>query len=535
MSTLDQVLSGNNAEKSSKNSLVTRSGRDLSLVLFFSVLYFSDVLLRASEKYFWYDELFTVYFSRLRSATQLWGALNSGIDFNPPFFYWLTRLSNALLGEGLVATRLPEILAFWVFSVCLFLFVSRRSGSLAGFGAMLFPMATGAYFYAYEARPHALVLGFCGLALVAWQIATESIRVRGVWLIAFSASLFGAFMMHCYALALLFPFATIELFRTFRRKHLDWKTWISLIVPAALACCLYVPLLRSYRKLANPTTFSAVAPAGWTQIAHFYRFLFTPCILVVVAALAIFAVASIQNGRAPFRQDKEMSPAFLENLLLGAAFLLVPAFGVAVGKTIHAPFFHRYFLSTVAGFCLLAGLAAEQRARRSWIPLALALVILSAVGLSFSMLVIDRAHGRGEWLMEPSSQVALDTTPGQPLYLHRLLHEHPTALPIAVLSGFDFIYLVHYAPALKRQLYYVAPSTSDFAYVGFERLLQCCDIRYNTPSTDNDFVRAHTDFLVYGNPTDFNQIARLNTLGARMKSVSVNEGHFLAEVDASGS
>ncbi len=533
MSTLDEVPLGNDAQKASIGSLGTRFRRDLFLLVFFSLLYFSDVFLRSSEKYFWYDELFTVYFARLPSAAALWRALNSGIDFNPPFFYWLTHLSNALLGEGLVATRLPEILGFWVFSLCLFRFVSRRSGSLAGFVAMLFPMTTGAYFYAYEARPHALVLGFCGLALVTWQIATEGVRTRGLWFIAFSASLFGAFMMHCYALALLFPFASVELFRTFRWRRVDWTAWISLVVPAALACCLYIPLMRSYRKLANATSFSAIAPAGWTQIGHLYRFLFAPCILVLVAALVIFAVGSIQNASLPQRREEEMSPALLENLLLGAGFLALPVFGVALGKVIHGPFFHRYFLSTLAGVCLLTGVAAGQRARRSWISVALALVMVSAIGVEFSKLVMNRLHARGEWLVEPFTQLALDTAPGQPLYLHELINENRRPLPIAVLSGFDFIYLVHYAPGLERQLYYVASSTSDIAYMGFERLLECCDIHYNAPATDIDFVRAHRDFLMYGDRTNFNQIARLGTLGARIKSVSVDKGHFLAEVGPS--
>src|SRR5579875_327267 len=71
----------------------------------FSVFYFADVLLRASEKYFWCDELFTLYLCRASPAS-LWHALQVGMDSNPPLFYALTKASNAIFGEGLIGTRM---------------------------------------------------------------------------------------------------------------------------------------------------------------------------------------------------------------------------------------------------------------------------------------------------------------------------------------------------------------------------------------------------------------------------------------------
>jgi 4-amino-4-deoxy-L-arabinose transferase-like glycosyltransferase len=87
----------------------------------------------------------------------------AGADFNPPLFYLIQWDNRALFGEGLIALRLPEIVGFWIFSLCLFRFVSKRAGLLAGWVAMLIPSLSIAYYYAYEVRPHGLVLGFPGL------------------------------------------------------------------------------------------------------------------------------------------------------------------------------------------------------------------------------------------------------------------------------------------------------------------------------------------------------------------------------------
>ncbi len=85
----------------------TRVGNLTPLLLIgASLLYFADVFLRASEKYFWFDELLTVYLYRL-PLHSLWQALQAGFDFNPPLLYLLTKASSGLLGDGLIATPAP--------------------------------------------------------------------------------------------------------------------------------------------------------------------------------------------------------------------------------------------------------------------------------------------------------------------------------------------------------------------------------------------------------------------------------------------
>src|SRR6185437_1032614 len=76
---------------------------------FVSLVYFADIFLRAGQKYFWFDELYTAYLCRLPNFQSTWTAVIHGVDFNPPLFYLVTRGAERLFGEGLLTTRLPEI------------------------------------------------------------------------------------------------------------------------------------------------------------------------------------------------------------------------------------------------------------------------------------------------------------------------------------------------------------------------------------------------------------------------------------------
>ncbi len=394
---------------------------------------------------------------------------------------------------------------------------------------MLLPMLTGAYFYAYEARPHGLVLGFCGLAVVSWQVAAEQVHPRNSMLAAFSLVLFCAFMMHCFAIVLLAPFALAELFRTFQSRRINWSIWLALLLPFCAACLVYVPLLRSYKKLADATTFSKVAVAGWTQVGHFYAFLLTPCILVIVAALLAFA-ATLYFPESRQDRPEPQSTVASQDFVLALALTLLPCFGVALGKVVHGPFFHRYFMGALAGICIAICMGAGLRARHVWLSPVLALILASAVLLNLAKLISERAQGKGEWLVEPSSKIALSTTPGQPMAMHSLLLSGHASLPIAVVNPLEFFYLVQHAPTLKSHLYFVTPTASEFTYAAFTRFLQCCTPKFNTPVTYDEFARAHANYLVYGDPGNFDQIALLGQRGSHMDSLEVSGGHFLARL-----
>jgi 4-amino-4-deoxy-L-arabinose transferase-like glycosyltransferase len=136
----------------------------------------------------WNDELYTYYVAVLPSMHDVWNALLARGEQTPPLFFVITRLSFRLFGVNELSIRLPEIIAVWGMTLCLYAFVRRRMSSLSALCAALFPLVTTAYPYAYEARAYGLVLGFAALALLSWQSATNATsRARTLWLACLAA------------------------------------------------------------------------------------------------------------------------------------------------------------------------------------------------------------------------------------------------------------------------------------------------------------------------------------------------------------
>ena len=498
-------------------SLRVRRGVVAVLLTAFSLFYFADTCLRASEKFFWFDELCTVYICRLPTMHAVWQAVLHGADYNPPLFYLFTRAANALFGEGLIATRLPSILGFWVLCLCLFRFVHRRAGILPAWVAMLFPLLTSAYFYAYEARPHGIVLGFCGLALVLWQMWDE--EPHRLWpLVAFSAALGAAFFTHCYAILIAAPFALAEIFQTTKLQRIRWNFWAALLIPAVAAALSFIPLLRSYKAAVAGTIFADLFRAGFHQLPGFYLTLLSPGIFVILIALVVFA---INRGRfaTRFRTSEVV-------LLLG--FIALPVFGVLLGKIVSGPFIPRYFMSSVAGFSLLLGFGTGIR---KVAVIFLGLLVTAGVGQDFAKLAWHWSHGTGEALEEPSSKAPMNTTPGHPLAAYSLLARTvDSSLPIVVIEPMEFLYLDHYGPALRPRLFSVSWSKNDLFYRLYKNVREWCPVKYNRETTFSEFLPQNPRFFVFGNAGYAYELENLIDRGEAVKSLRFENGKFLAEV-----
>ena len=252
-STLAPALSGRGLN-SAANWLSQSLERHKRVVLaVFSIAYFALTFYRASRKLFWFDELFTVYLSRLPDFRSLWRFLLNSVDFQVVLLL-LTRFSEHIFGEGHIAIRLPAILGFWVFCLCLFRFVSLRLSVLSASVSLLFPLVTGAYFYAYEARAYGIVLGFCGIALVSWQAAAENTAPRGWWLSALGGSLACALLTHSYSFLIFAPIVLGELWRTTSRRRLDWPVWTTIAV-SSLALLTSIPFVHEAARVGSSPFF----------------------------------------------------------------------------------------------------------------------------------------------------------------------------------------------------------------------------------------------------------------------------------------
>src|SRR5579871_3490421 len=175
------------------------------ILAFLTLLYALGVVRHAVNRPLWYDEIITVILASQPDAASTWRAAQS-VDASPPFLHLLTHFSMEWFGSGGVAIRLPAMVGFWVFCLCLFQFVRRRAGIYFGLAALLMPIATEAYAYAFEARSYGPQLAFCGLMLVAWQAAAEG-RRRLLALGLLALSLAGAVLLQYYSVLLYLPLA----------------------------------------------------------------------------------------------------------------------------------------------------------------------------------------------------------------------------------------------------------------------------------------------------------------------------------------
>lgn len=499
----------------------------LPLLIGFSVLFFLDISIRASEKYLWFDEIYTIIQSNL-SLHALFNAIAAGFDFNPPLAYILTKLANFLFGNGLVATRLPEILGFWLFCICLFRFVSKRAGVLAGFCAMTLPMFSGAFYYGYDARPPGLVLGFCGVALLAWQSSLEN-RRHSAYLFALSLFLFAAFMTHCYAITLVAPFGLVELVRSARLQRMEYGRWAAVLIPLIVAALAYLPLLHAYRETERGTVWLGFSPAQMQHIGTFYSFLFAPCLSLLLLVVILLVLKQV-FATGPSRLQDGLPESLRLETVLAAGFALLPVFGLLLALTIHSPFYERYFVASVAGFCILIGFGIGLGNRARWarglIAGAFAVRLLSDV----SLVAWHRVHGEAEALVEPSSGFSTNSSLNGALANYQMLvSEAKKGERIIVMWPMDFLYLVNYAPQLRAQLYYIAWDHQDVFYRILDRVHQYAPFQYHTMTADQ-FYASRADFMFFGLPADPGQLHVVGAADIELKSLKFSHDRFLADV-----
>ena len=457
----------------------------LAGVALLSLIYFADISLKASQKCFWYDELFTVYLCRLPTFAATWSAVTHGADFNPPLFYLLTRIAQRLFGEGLIATRLPAMVGVWLFCLCLFHFVARRAGIFSGLIAGLFPFFTLAQFYAYEARAHGIVMGWCGLALVCWQRNSEG-RGRYFWLAAFGLSLLGALLTHVYAVFLLVPFAVVELYNLMHKPN--WGNCaVMALVFATVTLEVYLPLSRVYRQTMSASFFAA----SHDLFQRFLTNVIGPALVVVLLSVVLAAIA----GRAGRRPSTVGSAIPLQEMLLAAGFVCIPLVGILASKITHGPVIDRYFLSSIAGYSIFLGFANSSNhvGRSTARALAGCMVLLMLFDLAATTYLAKR---HTIVLIEPSAPLRLTTTPNDPMALYSTLPGSDGALDILVPSQLEYIYFFEYAPpSLMSHIYYAGAADNIF-FAAYARLAREAHIALQITPYE-PFLANHHRFLFY--------------------------------------
>lgn len=489
----------------SRLSLSTRATALVFVLL--SSLYFIDTLLRASLKAFWVDELLTVYLCRLPSFHDTWTAVLHGCDFNPPLFYLLTRGSERLFGEGLIATRLPAILGFWIFGTCLYAFASRRVGRACGCVAALIPVFTLAHYYASEARPYGLVLGCCGLMLVCWQRTREVQQFSSpktyLCLLGLSASFLIALLCHAFSVYLLIPFLLAESYSAIAKRRVHLATCAALLLPLAFVVPVYLPIFHSLKSFN--LRYEVLHPQ--ISLQHSVLLIFSPALVILLTGIALLAW---QTSR-PQRDDEPAdTPPRLsaEELVLSLAFLLLPSAGILVSRFNHGQYHDRYFISCTAGFALLlAQLISLGRQSSRLAATCIAAMVLLLAGDS-ALAARARLVGSDIVQAEPVSKFPFTASPSRPLERNYAFRDDTSQLDILVTDERNNLYLFYYAPeATRRRIVFASPKADSFMLTTFRLLDQWANLNVRTASYPQ-FFATHKEFLVYASDSGSNGSCR---------------------------
>jgi hypothetical protein len=311
-----------------------------------SFFFLSACAAQAAMRPFWYDEIYTFTISRL-SLTDIFRALATGTDLNPPGQYVVLAGVYRLFGASEFTTRLLALVGFWLGCYCLFRYGRQRAGAAWGIVCASIPAISYARFYATDGRPYGMLFGCAAWAFLSWA-GRRRIQVA----IALALGL----SFHYYAVLTWIPLVLGEIGRArFGRKFDAWM-WLAFLGGAA-PLAAFPAFLEAARRF---TAFFWARPRLGLIGAFYWKLVGAPLAAAVLLTLAV------TRGKRVLRIAGEETVA-----AVGFALLFVFQFGVAVFVT-HA-FYLSYGITAILGLALLAIHVSVWK--RGWvaIPLCIAL------------------------------------------------------------------------------------------------------------------------------------------------------------------
>jgi hypothetical protein len=271
---------------------------------------------------------------------------------------------------------------------------------------------------------------------------------------------------------------------------------------------------------------SFLAPASFDSIQNFLTNTIGPAVRVLLVLILILAENAMRNKQRV--QPAAALPA--QEMLLAAGFVCIPVIALIGCRVSHGPFMDRYFLASIAGYAIFAGLASSRWLPGSWTAKAVALGMFLMMLLDLGS-AISLETGHAKMLFEPSSGLRLTTTPSEPMRLYDTLSTDNNGLDILVLSGVDYLYFFTYAPpSIVSHLYFGGP-TSDVFYSAYDRLAKGGGIDLKITPFD-PFLAAHHRFLLYETGSaSIDAVQAIARAGYRMKSARADVSGILYEYE----
>jgi hypothetical protein len=369
-----------------------------------------------------------------------------------------------------------------------FVCVARRASAFPALCAGVLPLVTTAYYFASEARPYGLVLGFSAIALLCWQAVAPG-RFRALWLVGLTSSLAATLSTHYYGIMVMLPLASGEIVRTLKRRRLDVAVW------AAFACAA-VPLVWHLPLIRAGTVYSGAfwARPAWVNIPDFYFTLLSPMLVPVTMILVLAAIDAMVIRAGRDGAGARVSPPVHEVAAV-CGFIVIPIVCVILAKFATGAFTDRYALPAIVGFAVLGGfIVAVAFTSRPLMALVAVVCLVGWYGLA-------RAR---EWVDPTSASTPVSDAALQGAV--QLLRSDPERqLSLVVADPHTFTVLSHYAPPdIRSRLVYLADPDLALKRLGHNSVERgMIDLvkpwfRMNVVDYDT-FVAQQPRFLVFGN------------------------------------
>ena len=445
------------------------------------------------------DEYLSFYTdSQASFAKVLWVQLRYPISLDPPTYHLLSHAIMQVVGNSPIGLRLPALFGFLLFQISLFYFLRRMGNERAAVLAMLLPLLTVTMFYGVQGRPYGLLLGLDGMALLCWQTATRapSGQRRLPALAGLSVALVAAVTSHFFGLLILVPVCAGELWRTLKRKRVDWPVALSIAIGVASIAAV-VPFQRAvsvYRAHYYGTDASwRIIPQAYAALIYPHHTLPLRQQHVFLAGLGIAALLvmvgllwRLRPGQPPLAPSWE--------LVALAAITLMPAFGFLLGHFVAHTADVRYTVPALFGVLSITGIVLEPLVKRKLLywPLICAIVCGALFQEHRYLFGAQAAHdGLPTYFqLSPEVKAALNRDPSRRIYVQSL--------------G-DFYFNAYYEPdpALRGRFTLVYARERKIAWLGH-------DTNYITAVNMRQFtgfsMRPYSDVLAEPNPLVLNYI-----------------------------
>ena len=258
---MQQRMSASDRLDSFRN-LILKSDVERAAVYSFAVLVAYALvrsLVGAATSTFSYDELCGYIVVRQATVSQMWGALERAVDGQPPGFYVVERLFASIIPNEEIAFRLPFILGFCITTVCIFIFVRRRSGSAYALVCAAVALMTSLFqYYATDARPYSLVIACVAIVLLCYQRAPAT-----GWMLLMGLMFAVSLTLNYFAVYALLPFGIAEFVLLLTARDLRWRVWMAF---SSKAPPTSRPLWKSWPCLVSPWTTPPRWPASSSRM-----------------------------------------------------------------------------------------------------------------------------------------------------------------------------------------------------------------------------------------------------------------------------